>query len=97
MKILQNENLAKYTTINIGGVAKFFYIPETKDELIQTLSSLINSTYYLLGAGSNLLINDTKVFMHVISLSRFNMEIIPPPPPPYKRLMVNSILGHRYG
>jgi UDP-N-acetylmuramate dehydrogenase len=69
MTILQDEQLAKYTTVKVGGIARNFYIPDTREELVDTLNSLAGETYYLLGGGSNLLINDKKIFTHVISLA----------------------------
>lgn len=75
MKILENEILKKYTTIKIGGIAKKIYIPESIEELIDTLVKSKNEKLYLIGGGSNLLINDKKLFEKVILLKKFNKVI----------------------
>lgn len=75
MKVLHNESLKEYTTIRIGGIAKNFYIPESRNELISLLKILKDKKYYILGGGSNLLINDKKVFENVISVKSFDKSI----------------------
>lgn len=72
MKILYNESLAKYTTFRIGGIAKTMYFPETVDDLL-AIQDLSNSK--IIGAGSNLLINDEAVFESVVSTSCLNKKI----------------------
>lgn len=76
MEILYNESLKKYTTIRIGGQAKIFYIPENKNELIKLINKLSNNKYYIIGGGSNLLINDKKTFDNVILLREFDKSIV---------------------
>ena len=73
MKILLNEDLSKYTTMHVGGTAKKMYLPETIDELIETLK--MTSTHYYIGGGSNLLIND-RSFDEVINLRQFDTSIV---------------------
>ena len=75
MKILENESLKKYTTVKIGGIAKKLYFPESGSELIEVLEALNGKKRYLLGGGSNLLINDQKVFDEVISLKLVDTSI----------------------
>lgn len=75
MKILENETLKKYTTVKIGGIAKKLYFPENKAELIELLNSIRNKKKYILGGGSNLLINDQKEFDEVINLKLLNTSI----------------------
>lgn len=72
MEIRENENLKKYTTVKIGGTASKFYIPETEAELINLVNELKDEKYYILGGGSNILMDDKKVFSHVIHMLKFN-------------------------
>lgn len=75
MKILKNENLAKYTTFKIGGIAKKIYIPESVSEIIECTKNNPSIVNYKIGGGSNLLINDKKIFDEVLLLRNFNNEI----------------------
>jgi len=75
MKILENESLKKYTTVKIGGIAKKLYFPENKAELIEVLNSIRGKKKYILGGGSNLLINDQKEFDEVINLKLLDTSI----------------------
>lgn len=59
------------TTLKIGGIANKLYFPKNIAELTEAVS-LANNEYYLLGRGSNLLINDKKEFPHVISLKKMD-------------------------
>lgn len=72
MKVLQNEPLAKYTTLKLGGTADALYIPETEDELIALVKE--KKPRYFLGGGSNLLIPD-RALDAVVYLKSFNTEI----------------------
>lgn len=73
MRILNDEDLSKYTTLRIGGIAKRMYIPETINELCEVLCEN-KQEKYLLGGGSNLLINQRE-FEEVINLREFNRKI----------------------
>ena len=59
-KIRLNYNLKNHTWLNIGGNAKIFFVPETLAELREFLVYLKknNNDFFLLGAGSNLLISE---------------------------------------
>ena len=52
--------LSKYTTIKVGGFAEYFSKPNNKDEFINLIkwSHLNNQKCRIIGAGSNLLINN---------------------------------------
>lgn len=54
------EPMKEHTTFRIGGAAKFFLRPDTKEELRQILSYCQERKlpYFLLGNGSNLLVSD---------------------------------------
>ncbi len=55
-----NEPLAKYTTIKIGGKAKYFVKVENSRELLKALklTEELNLKYFLLGKGSNVIFSD---------------------------------------
>ena len=59
-KIRLNYNLKNHTWLNIGGNAKIFFVPETLAELREFLIYLKknDNDFFLLGAGSNLLISE---------------------------------------
>lgn len=73
MKKEHNIDLSKYTTFKMGGIATSFYTPETEVELIELLKN--KEQKYLIGGGSNLLINQ-RIFDSVVNLREFNTEII---------------------
>ena len=52
--------LAKYTTFEIGGPARYFFIAKTTDDLIKVVkfAQTEKLPYFILGSGSNLLVND---------------------------------------
>jgi len=52
--------LKNYTTFQIGGPAKYFYIAENKTELIEATKQAkkLKLPFFVLGGGSNLLISD---------------------------------------
>lgn len=68
-----NENLAKYTTVKIGGDAATLYIPESVDELAGLIRE--KGMLPLISGGSNLLINDEKVFPEVIYMGKTDESI----------------------
>lgn len=73
MKIKYNEDLSSYTTIKIGGRAKEFYIPESNDDIKEIMK--IDNKILCISGGSNLLINDKKVFNTVVYLGNFNSNM----------------------
>lgn len=75
MDILNNECLKKYTTVKIGGYAKKLYFPENSDELIDLLKKISTDKYYILGGGSNILMDDQKTYEHVISMNKLDPSI----------------------
>ncbi|UPO98529.1 FAD-binding protein (plasmid) [Cetobacterium somerae] len=76
MKILENEELRNYTTIKIGGRAEKMYFPQSPKEFSDLLENYgKEESLYIISGGSNLLINDLKVFKKVISLKEMNCEI----------------------
>lgn len=73
----ENINLASKTTFKIGGIAKKFYIPESDEDIINLVKQLKsnNEEFYILSGGSNLLINDEKVFTNVIYMEKIDTTI----------------------
>ena len=55
----------------MGGLCHNLYIPESVDELVDLLN-YIPKPRYLISGGSNLLINDNRVFENVILLRKFD-------------------------
>ena len=85
-KIKFNYSLKNHTWLNIGGNAKIFFIPETLNELREFLLYLKkeNNSFFIIGAGSNLLISDNiqnRIFIKLgknfnkISLNKDNVII----------------------
>ena len=73
MKILEDQNLDKYTTVHIGGTAKRILSPESTEELIEIIEK--ENPEYFIGGGSNLLIADRE-FDLVVDLRNFNKELV---------------------
>ena len=69
-------NLANYTTIKVGGFAEYLSKPNTADELINLVkwSHLNNQKCRIIGAGSNLLIND--IFLKGLTICTKKMRSI---------------------
>lgn len=68
-----NENLAKYTTIKIGGCASVLFMPESVEELVELVKD--KGMLPIISGGSNLLINDKRVFAEVIYLGKIDQTI----------------------
>ncbi len=62
-----NVELKDYTTIRIGGRAKFFFLANTPEELCRLLSEF-GPGVYILGGGSNILVSDSPIEKPVIKL-----------------------------
>jgi UDP-N-acetylmuramate dehydrogenase len=60
MEIQKNIPLAQYTTFKIGGPASFFCMVTTEDELVRAVEFAKKEKHpiFILGGGSNVLIND---------------------------------------
>ena len=85
-KIKFNYCLKKHTWLNIGGEAKIFFVPETLNELVEFLLYFKkkNEKFFVIGAGSNLLISENiknRIFIKLgknfnkISLTKDNIVI----------------------
>lgn len=80
MKRKENEPMHKHTTWQIGGPVDLLLQPETIEELQEALleAKAIGKPYYVIGAGSNLLVADEGLRATVISLGgnlcKWNVE-----------------------
>jgi UDP-N-acetylmuramate dehydrogenase len=75
-QLSENELLSKYTYYRIGGPARLFAFPKTEDDL-KWLAQGIAATgipYFVLGAGSNILVSDQGFDGLVIKLGRVHLE-----------------------
>ena len=74
LKILQNVNLAEYTSWLVGGVADNFCLPETLDDLKEaiTFAKTNNLAITILGGGTNVLVSDEGVAGLTICLRRLS-------------------------
>jgi len=70
IKKFKNISLAPYTTFQIGGRAKYFFIVKTIEQLMEAVlwSKQNKIKYFILGGGSNLLISDRGFSGLVIKL-----------------------------
>lgn len=75
MKILDDQDLSKYTTFRMGGIAKKMYMPESVEDVL-SLYKNNEAPRYLIGGGSNLLINDARTFDYVVCLKEFNKKFV---------------------
>jgi len=66
-KPTKDVSLKNYTTIKIGGKAKYFYTAKNIDDLDKIVAD-IGPDFYLLGKGSNLLIADSLIEVPVVKL-----------------------------
>ena len=69
-EIKNNVDLKPLTTIKIAGVAKEFIVIHSIEGLKDFLREFANKPYYLLGNGSNLLVNDQAISKPVGSLGQ---------------------------
>ncbi len=72
----EKTNLSNYTTIRVGGLAEYFSKPNNTDEFIDLIkwSHLNNQKCHIIGAGSNLLINN--IFLKGLTICTKKMRSI---------------------
>jgi UDP-N-acetylmuramate dehydrogenase len=70
MKILDNVSMKNYTTYKTGGLVKTMYFPSNEEELIDLIKKLKNEKekYFIIGNGSNLIIDDKDFNGSIINL-----------------------------
>ncbi len=76
-KIEENIVLAPFTTFKIGGAAKFFLKAKTDEELSEAVdwARKAKEDVYILGGGSNILINDAGVAGLVVKMDNSEAEV----------------------
>ncbi len=76
----ENFNLSSYTTIKVGGVAEYFAEPRNTDEFASLIkwANLKKQRCQIIGAGSNLLINNIFIKGLVICTKKMKTLIIEP-------------------
>ncbi len=74
MQIKENVELSQYTTFRMGGVCRKLYVPQSTDELCE-LAKRLNAPVKYISGGSNLLINDEKIFDEVVLLREFDDSV----------------------
>ncbi|MFH1771477.1 MAG: UDP-N-acetylmuramate dehydrogenase [Candidatus Omnitrophota bacterium] len=66
-KVSRGISLREYSTIKIGGYAEYFFHVRNTEDLFSIIREL-NRPFYILGAGSNLLIKDGVIEKPVVKL-----------------------------
>lgn len=77
-RIKAEEPMKMHTTFRIGGPAKYFVVPETKEEVKAIIDCCKNADmpYYILGNGSNLLVSDKGYEGVVIQIFKNMNQIV---------------------
>ncbi len=76
-KILSNEPMKNHTSIQVGGPADLFAMPESKEEFINLVAEAakINIALTIIGDGTNLLIKDNGIRGLVITTRKLRQAI----------------------
>ena len=70
MKVFENYVMKQHSNMKVGGVAKKFIVVEDKNELKEIIEN--NENIFLLGNGTNTLIDDGNLDMTFVSTKNFN-------------------------
>jgi len=75
--VLENVPLSKYTTLKIGGPAKYFFDASSSDDITKAVDAAkeLGINYMMLGGGSNILVSDSGFDGLVIHATNDNMRI----------------------
>ena len=76
MKVVYNKKLSNYTTIHLGGVAKKICFPSNVDELKSLLICHKKDNLIVIGNGSNIAFRDGGYNGVVVSLNKFNKDLL---------------------
>ena len=70
-KVYTNKSLAEYTTMQVGGPVDFIVLTNNSDQIIQLINICRdeNTSFKLLGGGSNVIISD-RGFRGVVIINR---------------------------
>lgn len=73
-ELLEQEPLARHTSLRVGGAADFFAVPLDRSDLLQLLKTVEEQQipWFVIGGGYNLLIRDNGFRGVAISLSKLN-------------------------
>ena len=76
-QILKDEPMKKHTSFKIGGLADYFILINTKEQLVELLKLCreFNKKFFIIGNGTNLLVTDKGFRGVVIKLKLDNIEI----------------------
>lgn len=76
-RLTENEPMSRHTTFRTGGNAKWYFAPESREEIILAVNFAKekNIPYFILGNGSNLLVSDSGFDGLIISLTENFNEI----------------------
>ncbi|MFH1894497.1 MAG: UDP-N-acetylmuramate dehydrogenase [Patescibacteria group bacterium] len=76
--VKRNVSLKNYTTFKIGGSARYFFTAETKDDLMAAVlaAEKLNLPFFILGAGSNLLVSDSGFDGLIIKIQTTKYKIL---------------------
>lgn len=75
MEIKEEQRLSEYTTFKMGGKVKRVYFPECLEDLEEIENTDEKAFKYIIGGGSNLLINDDREFHSAVCTKRLNSTI----------------------
>lgn len=75
--VQENVLLSNYVTFKIGGPARYFFAAKNKEEIIEAARAAgeNNIPYYIIGGGSNLLVNDAGFNGLVIKIQNTGFQI----------------------
>lgn len=74
MECKRNQYLSNYTTMKVGGQVEFMTYPTSIAEMINLLRDCEqeNISYFILGKGSNIIVNDEGVELFFINIQKLN-------------------------
>lgn len=61
VKLASNVSLAPYTTLKVGGLARYFVEVRSEEELQAAIKEMAGQSVFILGGGSNVLVNDAGI------------------------------------
>jgi len=75
--VQKNIPLSRFTTFRIGGKARYFFDAKTKEDIIKALKAAkeLGLPFFILGAGSNVLVSDKGFDGLVIKIRNSKLEI----------------------
>lgn len=98
LAIKENEILANHSTFKIGGLAKYFTVIKSKEELIEAINfaEKRNLPFFVLGGGSNFLYRDQRynglaIKIQIQYIKTQNSEVVAGAGLPFSKLIVESV------